>query len=181
MEMSHGREQRMSQPKNSARILLPVLASALAVSIANHAVAEPQASAAGDIGDHRNGKSQEGLMIANVIARGVHQLVGAELERFIPGKTIVVRNTATGQSYSVFYSGDGNCVVQQSAVRSNGPQPVRDSVNINAPGLPSTYAVTKDGRLWTVLDGRGFMVKIYKNGSSYLAIEANDGDLPIPR
>jgi hypothetical protein len=171
----------MSQPRSSARILLPVLASALAVNVAGYAQADPQAPAAGDIGEHGNGRSQEGMMIADVIARGVHQLDRGELERFINGKTIIVRNTATGQSYSVFYSSDGNCVVRQSAARKSGAQPVHDTLNVDPPGLPSTYAITKDGRLWTVLDGRSFTVKIYKNGSTFLAIETNDGDLPLPR
>lgn len=188
----------MSQPKISARILMPVLATALSAGMSGDALATAQESTLGvppdpammKLNDEsappvRSAPSaerpNEGLMIADVIARGVHQLNGLELERFIAGKTMIVRNTVTGHRYEVFYAADGNCVVRPSMVRRREAEPVRDILSSDAPGLPSRYAVTADGKLRTMLDGRSFTVKIYKNGNTYLAIENEDFDLPTQR
>jgi hypothetical protein len=194
-------QTQMSQPKVRARILTPVLAAAVSATLSgaaaepnpsivrissnpgvpmiNYERAAPSPSPAGAM--PADGGAKEGLMIVDLMARGVRRLDGAEVQRLIVGKTMIVRNTVTGDKYEVSYGADGQCVVRRTAGKRQQPEAVRDVLNFDAPGWTSSYDVTSDGKLRTFLDGRSFTVMIYKNGGAYLAIGSDEFELPAKK
>lgn len=188
-------EQQMSRSKIGARILISILASTLAASISGNTLANPYGSAAGIpvnssmslLSDDQvffenilaGDRSDEGVIAADATRKAVHQLQGLELERFIAGKAMFVGNRATGDRYEVSYAAGGYCMVRLATGKRREVGSIRETLDIDPPGVPSTYTITIDGKLETQLDGRNFTVKIYKNGSTYLAIESDTPELPV--
>lgn len=188
-------EQQMSQSKIGARILISILASTLAAGISGATQASPHGSAAGIpansslslLGDDHvsfkntltGDRSDDGVIAGDATRKAVHQLRGLELERFIAGKAMFVGNRSTGDRYEISYAAGGYCVVRLATGERREAEPIRETLHVDPPGVPSTYTVTADGKLTTQLDGRSLTVKIYKNGGTYLVIESDNPELPV--
>jgi hypothetical protein len=188
-------EQQMSQSKIGERILILILASTMAASISGDALANPYGPAAGLpdnsgmslLGDDQaffkgtptGDRSDDGAIAGDATRKAVHQLRGLELERFIAGKAMFVGNRSTGDRYEISYAAGGYCVVRLATGERREAEAIRETLDTDPPGVPSTYSITADGKLTTQLDGRSFTVKIYRNGSTYLAIESNNPELPV--
>jgi hypothetical protein len=188
-------EQQMSQSKIGERILILISASTIAASISGDALASPYGPAAGIpdnsgmslLGDDqvfskgtlKGDRSDGGAIAGDATRKAVHQLRGLELERFIAGKAMFFGSRSTGDRYEISYAAGGYCVVRLATGERREAEAIRETLDTDPPGVPSTYSITPDGKLTTQLDGRSFTVKIYKNGSTYLAIESNNPELPL--
>jgi hypothetical protein len=185
----------MSQSKIGARILISILASTLAAGIGGATQANPHGSAAGipansgfsllgsDQVSFKNtlagDRSDDGVIAGDATRKAINQLRGLELERFIAGKAMFVGNRSTGDRYEISYAAGGYCVVRLATGERRKAEPIRETLDVDPPGVPSTYTIAADGNLTTQLGGRSFTFKIYRNGGTYLVIESNNPELPV--
>ena len=185
----------MSQSKIGERIFILILASTVAASISGDVLASPYEPAAGIaansgtplLGDDQffskgiltGDRSDKGVIVGHANRKAVHQLKGLELEHFIAGKVMFVGNRSTGDQYKISYAAGGYCVVRLATGGRREAEPIRETLDVDPPGVPSTYTITADGKLTTQLEGRSLTVKIYKDGSTYLVIESNNPELPF--
>jgi hypothetical protein len=185
----------MSQSKIGERILILILASTVAAGISGDVLASPYGVAAGIpansgtslLGDNQffskgiltGDRSDKGVIAGHADHKAVHQLKGLALEHFIAGKVMFVGNRSTGDRYEISYAAGGYSVVRLATGERREAEPIRETLNVDPRGVPSTYTITADGKLATQLEGRSFTVKIYKDGSTYLVIESNNPELPV--
>jgi hypothetical protein len=113
------------------------------------------------------------LTESELAAQGVEALDDAALRTLIVGRTLVVRNRATGERYEARYGADGRRllrnitpgILRQSAFEAfhGGPPPVA-----------SAPYVVHDARITTSFDGQVFEVRVYNVGGTYLGARTAD-------
>lgn len=120
------------------------------------------------------GKETKGLTVADLKKEGATLLSDLDLKRLIVGKTVTVRNTATGDQYEILYGTHGRRLIQAM----NGVQPehgeLGDVLHSGELGSPNKYEIRPDGKLSTNLDGKDFTVSVYKKGGKYFGARSDE-------
>ena len=114
-------------------------------------------------------KTKPGLTVADLQKQGAELLDQIQIRRLIFGKSVNVRNTVTGDEYSIIYGTDGRRVIQAR----NGTQSTAEELG-HSLHSGTTYEITEDGKLATSLDGKDFTVSLYKKGNKYYAARADE-------
>ena len=114
-------------------------------------------------------KAKPGLTVAELQKQGAELLDDLQVTRLLVGNAVNVRNTVTGDEYSIMYGVDGRRVIQ---ARNGTPSTVAQLGNPLS--LGATYEIRPDGKLATSLDGKDFTVSLYKKGDKYFAARADE-------
>jgi hypothetical protein len=115
----------------------------------------------------------KGTTVADLEAKGAAALDDAALTDLIVGKTTWVKNTVTGEVFSIAWTQSGQRLINN--VDGGIPQPseVGDVLHGGLTGQGTAYAI-KDGAIVTTLDNTAYEVKVYKVGETYLAARNNE-------
>lgn len=114
-----------------------------------------------------------GKTIEDLKTDGAKALTYEQLQAFVVGKTIKVRNTVTGQTYEIVYGTDG-----KRSVSSVDGKPPSDGEYLNTMhggqfGVPANYEI-KDGQLVTSLGGSPFEATVFEKNGKYVAARGNE-------
>jgi hypothetical protein len=114
-----------------------------------------------------------GVTVTDLKQRGGVALDDAQLKQLIVGKTLVVRNTVTGQRFELLYGNDGRRLI----LSVDGKQPetgeignVFHSVEM---GSPAPYQI-KGGQIVMTIGGNDFDVTVYRVGDKYYGLRSNE-------
>ncbi|UVM02417.1 DUF3604 domain-containing protein [Pseudomonas laurylsulfatiphila] len=114
-----------------------------------------------------------GKTIDQLKTEGAKALTNEQLQTFVVGKTIKVRNTVTGQTFEIVYGTDG-----QRLVASVDGKPPAEGEYLNMLhggqfGVPAKYEI-KDGHLVTTLGGTPFEATVFEQNGKYVAARSNE-------
>jgi hypothetical protein len=117
----------------------------------------------------------EALTVSALEAQGKEPLGETALRALIFGKTLVVRNRATGELFEATYGENGQRIlmrltegqIQKSAVYAFHGGPVSEGV--------APYEI-RDGKIVTTFDGKTFEVRIFRVEGKYVASRSGEGD-----
>ena len=114
-----------------------------------------------------------GVTVAELKQQGAVALDDAQLKALVVGKTLRVRNTATGQRFEIFYGTTGRRLI----LNVDGKQPeageIGDVLHSGELGSPALYEI-RDGRIITTLGTTPLDVMVYKVGDKYVAARSNE-------
>jgi hypothetical protein len=113
--------------------------------------------------------AQPGVTVAELKRKGAVALSDAQLRQLVVGKTVLVRNTVTGQRFEILYGSTGRRLV--TAIDGQPAQP-REMAALLLGG-EAQYEI-RDGHLSTVLGGTPFEVTVYKLADDYIAARSNE-------
>ena len=115
----------------------------------------------------------KGATVADLTAKGATALDDAALTDLIVGKTTWVKNTVTGEVFSIVWTSSGQRLINN--VDGSIPQPseVGDVLHGGLTGQGTAYAI-KDGAIVTTLDNTAYEVRVYKVGDTYMAARNNE-------
>jgi hypothetical protein len=125
-------------------------------------------------GGKRAQTRDRGVTVADITAKGGVLLDNAQLKALIVGKTIGVRNTVTGERFSLQYGDNGEYSVMPAAGNNDKEtselgslmQSARDEANLK-------YTVQND-RLSTVVGDTSFELTVYRKGRGYIGVRASE-------
>jgi len=114
-----------------------------------------------------------GVTVADLKQQGAAALDDAQLKALVVGKTLRVRNTATGQQFEILYGTNGRRLI----LSVDGKQPeageMGDVLHSGELGSPALYEI-RDGRIITTLGTALLDVTVYKAGEKYVAARSNE-------
>jgi hypothetical protein len=115
----------------------------------------------------------KGTTVADLNAKGATALDDDALTKLIVGQTTWVKNTVTGEVFSIAWTQSGQRLI--SNVEGGIPQPseVGDVLHGGLTGQGTAYAI-KNGAIVTTLDNTAYEVKVYKVGDKYMAARNNE-------
>jgi len=115
----------------------------------------------------------KGTTVADLTEKGATALDDAALTKLIVGQTTWVKNTVTGEVFSIAWTQSGQRLINN--VDGSIPQPseVGDVLHGGLTGQGTAYAI-KDGAIVTTLDNTAYEVKVYKVGDTYMAARNNE-------
>jgi hypothetical protein len=113
--------------------------------------------------------AKPGLTVAAIRQQGAAALGDDELKRLVVGKTVVVRNTVTGQKFEILYGATGQRLVTAIDDRPLDAHTATELLH----GGQNSYQISA-GRLLTDVAGTTFEVTVYKLGNRYLAARSNE-------
>lgn len=109
-----------------------------------------------------------GKTVEAIKREGAKPLTQEQLQTYVVGKTLKVRNTVTDQTFEMFYGADG----QRSVISVDGKPPAQgeylNMLHGGQFGVPARYEV-KDGYLLTTLGGSPFEVMVFEQNGKYIA------------
>ena len=113
------------------------------------------------------------VTIADLRQKGAEPLDDAQLTQLIVGKTVTVRNMATGQQYKIAYGNSGRRLIL--SVDGKPPQPgeVWDVTGTGAMGSVAPYQIS-GGQIVTTIGETPFVVTVYKVGDKYWGARSNE-------
>ncbi len=119
-------------------------------------------------------KSQKaGTTVADLKAKGAVALDDAALKSLVVGKTLTVRDAASGREFEILFGTAGRRVI----TKINGTQPeagdVFDILGSSEAGAPAQYEI-KDGHIITTISMTPFAITVYKAGDKYVAARSNE-------
>jgi len=115
----------------------------------------------------------QGMKVAALQQKGGVVLADAELKALLVGKSVWVRNNATGESFKTRYDADGQSIILHIGRSATLPSEVGDPYRSAYQGIPSPYSIL-DSKLITTLAGTPFSVTVYKLGDTYYAARSNE-------
>ena len=114
-------------------------------------------------------KAQPGVTVAELRRKGGTALGDAELKQLIVGKTILVRNTATGRRFEILHGADGRRLI--TAVDGNIPD--LEVMGELSHGRQMQYEI-RDGHYIVEVAGTPLEVTVYKLADKYVAARSNE-------
>jgi hypothetical protein len=89
------------------------------------------------------------------------------------GKTLRVRNTATGQRFEILYGTNGRRLILNVDGKQLEAGEIGDVLHSGELGSPALYEI-RDGRIITTLGTTPLDVMVYKVGDKYVAARSNE-------
>jgi hypothetical protein len=117
--------------------------------------------------------ARSGLMVSDLKRQGGVVLDDAQLKQLIVGKTVVVRNTVSGQRFELFYGNDGRRLVVSVDGKPQETGEIGNVLHSFELGAAAVYQI-KDGLIITSIGGSDFDVFVYKVGNRYYAARTNE-------
>jgi hypothetical protein len=117
--------------------------------------------------------TSQALTVAALKQKGAVALDDAQLKELVVGKTVTVRNTVTGQRFTVLYGSDGKRVITGVEGSERRPGEMFGVLHSGNPGVPAPYEIVR-GSLSTTLEGVPFEVTVYKAGGEFIAARGNE-------
>jgi hypothetical protein len=119
-------------------------------------------------------KRDRGVTVADIAAKGGTLLNDAQLKALIVGKSIEVRNTVTGERFSVHYERSGQYSVRSATENSaketselgNLLQSAQDNSDLG-------YSIQND-KISTVVGDTALQLTVYRQGNNYFAARATE-------
>jgi hypothetical protein len=117
--------------------------------------------------------AKAGVTVADLERQGGAKLGDAELRELVAGKTLLVRNSVTGERFHVHYGEDGRRLI--TAIDGETPRfgEVGNPLHGDVMGAAAPYAI-QDGRIRTTIAGAAFDVAVYRVGDRYLGARNNE-------
>jgi hypothetical protein len=112
-------------------------------------------------------------MVAELQQQGAVALDDAQLKELIVGKTLKVRNTATGQAFEILYGTDGRRLITNVDGRQPEAGELGDVLHSGELGAPAFYEIG-NGRITTTLGNAPFEVTVYKLADKYVAARSSE-------
>jgi hypothetical protein len=113
--------------------------------------------------------AKPGVTVAELKQKGAVALNNAQLKELVVGKTILVRNTATGQRFEILHGNDGRRLI--TAVDGNMPE--MEVMGELYHGRQMQYEI-RDGQYVVEIAGTPIEVTVYKMGDKYVAARSNE-------
>jgi len=113
--------------------------------------------------------AKPGVTVAELRKNGAVKLDEAQLKDLIVGKTILIRNTVTGQRFEILNGEDGRRLI--TAV--DGKTPDHDVMGDLAHGPGMRYEI-RDGQYVVEIAGTPIEAAVYKVGDKYVAARGNE-------
>ena len=113
------------------------------------------------------------MTAADLGRRGGAALNDAQLKQLVVGKTLVVRNTVTGQRFDILYGEDGRRLVTSIDGKTPPLGEIGNPLHGDVLGAAAPYVI-QDRRLRTTISGSEFEVTIYKAGGKYYGARSNE-------
>src|SRR5262245_61201671 len=113
--------------------------------------------------------AQRGVTVADLKQKGATALDDAALKQLVVGKTLTVRNTATGQRFEILYAVDGQRLITSVDGKDAAPGEMFAALH----GGARQYRIS-NGHITTMLGGTPFQVAVYKVGDKYVAARSNE-------
>jgi hypothetical protein len=120
-------------------------------------------------GSH-SAEGRSGVTVASLKERGAIALDDAQLTALVVGKTVILRNTVTGQRLEILYGTNGRRIVV--AVDGKPPEPGVDVLHSEMGG-DAKYGIA-NGLLSTTVGNDTFDMTVYKIGDRYLAARGSE-------
>jgi hypothetical protein len=114
-----------------------------------------------------------GMTVTDLKAKGATQLGDAQLKALVVGKAFWVRNSATGDQFSIAYTAEGQSNVwhigRNVATPSYYGNPARDGYQ----GTTTPYKI-EGGKVVTTISQEPYAVTVYKLGDTYYGARSNE-------
>jgi hypothetical protein len=120
-------------------------------------------------GEEARKMAKPGITVTELTRKGATALGDDELKELIVGKTILVRNTVTGQRFEILHGSDGRRLI--TAVDGNVPE--LDIIGELSHGRQMQYEI-RDGHYIVEIAGTPLAVTVYKVGDKYVAARSNE-------
>jgi hypothetical protein len=117
--------------------------------------------------------AQRGMTVADLKAQGAKALGNAELQSYVVGKTLKVRNTVTGQTFEIAYGTDGQRLIVSVDGKAPSSGEYLNMMHDGQFGVPAKYEI-KDGHLVTTLGGSPFEVTVFEANGKFVASRSNE-------
>jgi hypothetical protein len=115
-----------------------------------------------------------GTTVASLTQKGATALDDAALKNLITGKSIWVRNTATGDQFRILYDTTGQSWIEYGTGKSeNYPSLIGPITRDSWQGTPTAYSI-RNGRIVTSLGNTPYEISVYKVGEKYVAARSNE-------
>lgn len=115
----------------------------------------------------------KGTTVADLQEQGATALDDKALNDLIVGKTTWVRNTVTGDVFSIAWTTSGQRLIGNVNGEIPKPSEVGDVFHGGSLGVGTAYAI-KDGTIVTTLGDLAYEATVYKLGDKYLAARSNE-------
>lgn len=115
----------------------------------------------------------KGITVADLKQQGATALDDAALTDLVVGKTTWVKNTVTGDVYSISWTPSGQRLINNVGGSLPQPSEVGDVLHGGLLGSGTAYEI-KDGAIVTTLDNTPYEVTVYKQGEKYVAARSNE-------
>jgi hypothetical protein len=120
-------------------------------------------------GEEARKMAKPGITVTELTRKGATALGDDELKELIVGKTILVRNTVTGQRFEILHGSDGRRLI--TAVDGNVPE--LDIIGELSHGRQMQYEI-RDGHYIVEIAGTPLAVTVYKVDDKYVAARSNE-------
>jgi Protein of unknown function (DUF3604) len=117
--------------------------------------------------------AKRGMTVTELKGKGATALSDADLQSYVVGKTLKVRNTVTGQTFEIAYGTDGQRLITSVDGKAPSSGEYLNMMHGGQFGVPAKYEI-KDGHILTTLGGSPFEVAVYKTGDKYVAARSNE-------
>jgi hypothetical protein len=114
-----------------------------------------------------------GMTASDLKAKGATALGDAQLKALIVGKAFWVRNTATGEQFSVSYTVEGQSIVWHIGKNATPPSSYGNPVRDGYQGVTTPYKI-EGGKVVTTISQDPFSVTVYKRGDTYYGARSNE-------
>jgi hypothetical protein len=89
------------------------------------------------------------------------------------GKTLLVKNTVTGQRFEIAYEANGRRVITRVSGAAPTPGEMFGVLHAGEMGSPAEYEI-RDGRIVTTIGGTDFEVTVYRTANKVVAARSNE-------
>ncbi|CAN7184475.1 DUF3604 domain-containing protein [Mesorhizobium sp. LjNodule214] len=115
----------------------------------------------------------KGTTVADLQAQGATALDDKALTELVVGKTTWVRNTVSGDVFSIAWTTSGQRLIGNINGAIPKPSEVGDVFHGGSLGVGTAYAI-KDGAIVTTLGNMPYEATVYKLGDKYFAARSNE-------
>jgi hypothetical protein len=115
----------------------------------------------------------QGQTVTDLVQRGARALTDDQIKALIVSKTLNVRNTVTGQTFTIIYAASGRRLI--TGIDGVAPEPgeIGDVLHSGEIGAPSGYEI-KDGKIITTLMNSPYEVAVYQLGNKNFGARSNE-------
>ena len=117
--------------------------------------------------------AQAGMTVADLKKKGATQLGDAQLKTLLVGKAFWVRNNATGDTFSVSYTVDGDSNVWHIGKYTTLPSYLGNPMLNGYQGATTPYKI-EGGKLITKVSQDAYSMAIYKLGDTYYGARSSE-------
>ncbi|HEX8801848.1 MAG TPA: DUF3604 domain-containing protein, partial [Terriglobales bacterium] len=114
-----------------------------------------------------------GMTVADLKAKGATALGDAQLKTLLVGKAYWVRNSVTGEQFSVNYTADGDSIVWHVGSAATIPSYVGNPIRGGYQAITTPYKI-EGGKVVTKVQQDPYSIAIYKLGDTYYGARSNE-------